>query len=171
MTETTKTQSAASRCACGCSREIASRSTFAQGHDARMVSLAVHDLVHGGAGGDYLGFLAETGTHPSTDIQDRMDRVAAAIARRFSPELSAKYVGAAHTAWAKWTARTEKSEKKAAKKEAAKTAETRVESADDVKVGRWVYPARKIVRKDGETLAFQRNTKRDGSGEWVHFSA
>lgn len=34
------------------------------------------------------------------------------------------------------------------------------------KVGRWVYPVQcKVV--NGDRVAFRRNTKRDGSGEWV----
>jgi hypothetical protein len=36
-----------------------------------------------------------------------------------------------------------------------------VEHEDTVKIGRWVYPARNI---DG---VFERNTKTDGSGEWI----
>lgn len=36
-----------------------------------------------------------------------------------------------------------------------------VEATDPVKIGRWEYPGRKV---DGK---LERNTKRDGSGEWV----
>lgn len=43
----------------------------------------------------------------------------------------------------------------------AKSAKATVKSVEPVKVGRWTYPA---MRKGGVIL---RNTKRDGSGEWV----
>lgn len=42
----------------------------------------------------------------------------------------------------------------------------RVEEQHDVKVGRWFYPARRAILDDG-TEQVQRNTARDGSGEWV----
>lgn len=35
----------------------------------------------------------------------------------------------------------------------------------DVKVGRWFYPARELHTEDGSFV--QRNTSRDGKGEWV----
>lgn len=44
---------------------------------------------------------------------------------------------------------------------AVKPAKVEFAPADDVKVGRWTYPARVV---DGNLV---RNTKRDGSGEWV----
>lgn len=42
----------------------------------------------------------------------------------------------------------------------------RVEERQDVKFGRWFYPARTAFLEDG-TEQVQRNTARDGSGEWV----
>lgn len=49
----------------------------------------------------------------------------------------------------------------ATKAEAKATKATVTKSVEPVKVGRWTYPA---MRKGGVIL---RNTKRDGSGEWV----
>lgn len=42
----------------------------------------------------------------------------------------------------------------------------RVEETQDVKVGRWFYPARRAFLEDG-TEQVQRNEARDGSGAWV----
>lgn len=42
----------------------------------------------------------------------------------------------------------------------------RVEETQDVKVGRWFYPARRAFLEDG-TEQIQRNEARDGSGAWV----
>lgn len=42
----------------------------------------------------------------------------------------------------------------------------RVEERQDVKVGRWFYPARTAFLEDG-TEQIQRNEARDGSGAWV----
>lgn len=49
-----------------------------------------------------------------------------------------------------------------ASKSAARSAKaTATASVPDVKVGRWTYPA----RRNGKVI--ERNTKRDGSGEWI----
>lgn len=53
---------------------------------------------------------------------------------------------------------TAKAEAKAASPKSGKPV---IETAGEVKVGRWTYPARLV---DG---LMERNTKRDGSGEWV----
>ena len=42
----------------------------------------------------------------------------------------------------------------------------RIVGRHDVKVGRWFYPARTAFMEDG-TEQVQRNTARDGSGDWV----
>lgn len=43
----------------------------------------------------------------------------------------------------------------------------RIEERQDVKVGRWFFPARTAYLEDGTTQV-QRNTARDGSGDWVN---
>jgi hypothetical protein len=68
-----------------------------------------------------------------------------------SAPLSYKYDNALANADANTSKRTRKTAK----------ADPVVEATDPVKVGRWEYPGRKV---DGKQ---ERNTKRDGSGEWV----
>ena len=111
--------------------------TRASGHDARMVSKA-------------LAALRED--RPYLGASGKVANYAAAVERVGSPALAQKFLDAV----AREANRAEA--KKARQGGKAKTA---WQATDDVKVGRWTYPA----RTNGKVT--QRNTKRDGSGEWV----
>lgn len=133
-------------CLCKCGRTT--RSTFAPGHDARLA---------GEVGRAMVGL-------------PEAERVAL-LAKLPSAALQAKARGVWHKAEAKIEARLEreaaKAEARATKAaEAAATPQPEwVTVEGGVKVGRWSYPA----RSNGAIT--ERNTKRDGSGEWVTVEA
>lgn len=156
---TATTASPDRQCACGCGKPIGRKSTFAMGHDARMVSLAAKSLVEST---DYLGLLGGK-IAVGDDIQARMDAVTETIEARFGKALADKYHRAAHSAWDKAVNKTVRANRPAATKRTETAGKGEVAVAiDPVKIGRWTYPA--MVNPDGSKV---RNTKRDGSGEWV----
>lgn len=136
------------QCACGCEQYVAGRATFRPGHDARMVGQLARDL----ATGDGAYVKAITGVTPAVapSTQEQIDQVANVIRIRFSPALADKVRSAATRAWE----RTNRTPAQATEE---------VAPFPDVKVGRWTYPARRV----GQVV--ERNTKRDGSGEWVSY--
>lgn len=157
----TDTKTAGRLCACGCGNPTGN--VFAPGHDARMVSLAVKATM---ATDRYLGLSTDT----YNDMQAKIDEVASEIHERFGGPLSAKYHAAAMNAWEREAAREQRRQERAARKAAkgkGKGPKTDGEFGQhpDVKIGRWTYPAR-VRLSDGRV---ERNTKRDGSGEWVEY--
>lgn len=163
---TATTASPATKCACGCGRAIGRKSTFAMGHDAKMVSLLAADLATGNLA--YTNQVLGLALNTDQDIQANMDDAAKAVEGRFGAKLATKYTNAAHSAWSKAVGKQDKAAKateakgRQAGKQAAPKAERQVVQEHTVKIGRWEYPSRKW--SDG---AYERNTKRDGSGEWV----
>lgn len=134
------------QCRCGCEQQVGATSTYRPGHDAR----------HAGIVGRQVAELLVS-KHAYVSADDVPQPEADEFAKM--PSLPLKYK-------ARYVARNilEKEERKATRMEARKAKKAdKVETTelDPIKVGRWTYPARE---RDGVT---ERNTKRDGSGEWV----
>lgn len=136
-------------CKCGC--EQATENNYCPGHDARHVSNLLGILRNGH---DDMQNPANT-----TNWDDAVQELAKTLPtqaltlkfHRAADRLADKLVRAAQR-------QNERDERHARKHAAREAATTPLE----VKVGRWTYPARLTERG-----LLERNTKRDGSGEWV----
>ena len=166
-------------CNCGCGAATSSSKTlYKPGHDARHASLVARDDAASVQEGYERQFSYE-------DLPtEALRRKARAMAERLVAQASKKaQAKASKPATKKATDRAERratailvaqEEDRHAAEEAAKRAEIEAELAaadpsyyyeeSEVKVGRWSYPAR--TYKDGKVT---RNTKRDGSGEWIAY--
>lgn len=143
----TKNLAAQSTCLCGCGQETSAKSYYRPGHDASHVSILLADII---AGKDL-----------STDV------VAKYKAGLPSDALRIKFERAV--------------DNYADRQANRKPRNSRTEWVDcdtyDYKIGRWVYPVQVKMYKvdaqglkpgqESEYLGYRRNTKRDGSGEWV----
>lgn len=112
-------------CADGCGGRVNSpRSTFLQGHDQRLISRLAVEVVEDVELSSFARKLLELDTveryDDAGDIQDRIDRVAAAVIMRFSSGLGFKFESAAHRRWELWTAKGERAAQKALKVAAPK---------------------------------------------------
>jgi hypothetical protein len=128
-------------CNCGCGQTIGKKSKFAQGHDARFVSELVTNYLAADKNSGQAKLIIECVQYELSD----------ALEAKFWKQ----YDRAVIKAEVKSAGGTVESGNKLAK--AAKSTPRTFE----VKVGRWTYPA---TKSNGKTY---RNTKRDGSGEWV----
>ena len=172
------------RCNCGCGEATSSSKTqYKPGHDARHAGMVARAMAAAKINGDttYTPALSEL---PSPKLQAK----AQAMAKRIVEQVSEKASKAARKPAPRATSKAAKADQKAAdtlaekvaaeeaahaEAEATKRAEIEAEiQADEpvsgeftVKMGRWEYPAR--YTEDGTV---ERNTKRDGSGEWIKFS-
>ncbi|QCQ57507.1 hypothetical protein SEA_SUCHA_62 [Microbacterium phage Sucha] len=131
-------------CLCGCGQTTSPKANYRPGHDASHVSLLLatiidHQDLSQGAVKEYLKAL------PTPALQAKLQKAVDNFAGRQA---------------AKKAPRTPKAE--------AKT-EWVDSDTDEFKAGRWTYPVQELIdpSKPEETLAYRRNTKRDGSGEWV----
>jgi hypothetical protein len=95
-------------CGCGCGQAVNPRSTFRQGHDARMVSqLACAVVGHSGwSKADpvvptVFGAAAAERITGSNDIQARIDEAAKLVEQHFGPALADKFHSAAMNGWDK----------------------------------------------------------------------
>lgn len=147
-------------CLCGCGQTTGPKSMFKQGHDARLVSLTVYATVYGTA--DMPSVVLPDDYNEQGDIQWRIDLVAEHIKRTLGDKLANKFFNAAMNGWDK-AVRSKNGLDAPAPVNTAdqRQPEPTIEGAEPVKVGRWTYPARRV---DGH---LERNTKRDGSGEWI----
>lgn len=154
-----KATAANTPCACGCGKGVNRGRQFLPGHDARMVSQLAAAVV-GSSGWTKAepkvpafgqGWAEVVGDQ---DIQHRIDLAANLVERNFSSALGAKAHRAMMSGW-------DKAVKGSAPKAAPRKPGKAWKVHPAVKVGRWEYPA----RSDGRSI--ERNTKRDGSGEWV----
>lgn len=168
-------------CRCGCGEATSSSKTqYKPGHDARHAGIVARDIAES-ASTQYM----ERVTADSDLGSEALIRKAHAMAERLlqkakAPQDRKPSKAAGKKADKKATAALVAQEEAAhAAAEAEKRAaiEAELEASDDaddlapvstVKVGRWDYPARAARTEDGETYLV-RNTKRDGSGEWVVF--
>lgn len=127
-------------CRCGCGSMIPGKSNYKPGHDAR-----------------HAGQVARAMSAVSSDSWESL------LDTLPSEPLQRKALGMAERLVAK--AEAKKSARREIKAEVEQVIEAEREtwtSIDPVQVGRWTYPARKDA--DGNV---ERNTKRDGSGEWI----
>lgn len=133
-------------CLCGCNQQTSPKANYRPGHDAAHVSFLLATIVNHGdfsqaAVAEYAKAL------PSMPLRQKLERAVDNFVARQS----------------------------------AKPRQSRTEwvdcDTDDYKIGRWTYPVQvEMYREDApglkpgqesEYLYFRRNTKRDGSGEWV----
>lgn len=151
---TTNTTEPVKVCGCGCNTPVGKRSSFAPGHDARMVSNVVQAAVNDGViiapALRNEPSLIEGSGYTQLDIAERIKLAGKAIEQAFSPALATKFDNAAHKAWSKavGTANdTETAGGRTRKPRAAKPKEARRLSAaievGKVKVGRWTYEAKR----------------------------
>lgn len=133
-------------CDCGCNNLTRTpEARFLPGHDQRLVSIIGRKLAEARIAEDY----------------DEVTKIVGEQAQRW-PNLEDKIE---HRAWKLESEMIKKASKKAAKMHAAVQAlDEELETTGEltVKVGRWEYPA-----KMNNLGLVWRNTKRDGSGEWV----
>lgn len=181
MTQTTSPQSlqdpnaSTTECYCGCGLP-SGKGIYRQGHDAKHVSRLAALVLEANDEGTHLGY--------DQDLYDEARKVLA----RSSANLVAKFEAVVVRRVDKAEAKQNRAAKRAnnsrslspkeADRKAAKALEVQPEpmwnddfhgptkwNHGEVKVGRWTYPSRQY--EDGLIV---RNTKRDGSGEWVEFS-
>ncbi|QXJ40735.1 hypothetical protein [Curtobacterium phage Parvaparticeps] len=144
-------------CKCGCRENVAGKSVYRPGHDARHVSrlLATADEVF-------------NRTNALTELVQR------AKSELPSTALYAKFIRALDK---KNPSESGYAENEAEQIEATEYGQrlednygnvatvNRVTGIPDIKVGRWFYPARELHTDLG--VETQRNEKRDGTGEWI----
>lgn len=133
-------------CECSCGNLTRTpEAKFLPGHDQRLVSRIAQDLAHARISEDY----------------DKVTFIVGEQAQRW-PNLSDKIENAAWKLESKLIKQAAKKSKKMNAALAALDAELEATGELTVKVGRWDYPA-----KLSNAGLVMRNTKRDGSGEWV----
>lgn len=133
-------------CECGCNNLTRSpEAKFLPGHDQRLVSRIAQDLAHARISEDYA----------------KVTFIVGEQAQRW-PNLSDKIENAAWKLEAKLVKQAQKRSKQL--HAAVEDLDAELETAGEltVKVGRWEYPA-----KMNNLGLVWRNTKRDGSGEWI----
>lgn len=126
-------------CLCGCGVQVGGKSRYRPGHDARHAGNVARTLAKQILAGEY-----KTVGDASIDPMDGID----------SERLRGKVLAIAEGI-------VDKASKSSTK------ATTRWVDADPIKKGRWTYPARRLEGGPASGQV-QRNTARDGSGEWVN---
>lgn len=165
------TESTTTTCKCGCGQRTTSGSTYRPGHDAKHVSMLIKTLwdLDAFRGNDAPAAAITTqtalATLPSSALKTKF---MAALTRKVEKE------------WARFTAQSARGAEKAVchfgwhpdefwsgQTVTALATKTPV-TADggEIKVGRWTYPT---GSRPGQGTIY-RNTKRDGSGDWVKVS-
>lgn len=133
-------------CDCGCNNLTRSpEAKFLPGHDQRLVSRIAQDLAHARISEDYA----------------KVTFIVGEQAQRW-PNLSDKIENAAWKLEAKLVKQAQKRSKQLHAAVEDLDAELETTGELTVKVGRWEYPA-----KMNNLGLVWRNTKRDGSGEWI----
>ncbi|QLF82743.1 hypothetical protein SEA_CICADA_63 [Microbacterium phage Cicada] len=137
-------------CLCGCGQNTGPKANYRPGHDAAHVSVLLGDFI---AKGD----LSQVALKPY-------------LAALPSDALKIKLQKAVDNFAAKKAGK----KPRAAKVERTEWVEV---DTDEYKLGRWTYPVQALMIKEGIEPAYpgeeseykelRRNTKRDGSGEWV----
>ena len=133
-------------CECSCGNLTRTpEAKFLPGHDQRLVSRIAQDLAHARIDEDY----------------DKVTFIVGEQAQRW-PNLSDKVENAAWKLEAKLVKQAQKRSKQLHAAVEDLDAELETTGELTVKVGRWEYPA-----KMNNLGLVWRNTKRDGSGEWI----
>lgn len=191
-TQTATTEINAKTCNCGCKAPVGKKSIYRPGHDAKHVSIIIDSLWNNvewteGTTGESDSAVSMTvaayGVFPTTALQTKFIN---ALSRKIDKEWS-KYCTASLSKSAKireqasckfgWhpdefyyglkadleTATVPNSQTPVeAPVEEAPAQEISIDGGE-IKVGRWTYPTGSVPGND----TIYRNTKRDGSGEWV----
>lgn len=159
-------------CQCGCGESTSSSKTFYRpGHDARHAGIVARDDAASAQEGherqfSYEDLPTEALRTKARAMAERLVAKATKAPQDRKPKQDAKAAG--NKADKKATAELVRQEEEAhAAEEAAKVPTPEWDDnlefqIGETKVGRWTYPTRTFP--DGKVL---RNTKRDGSGEWV----
>lgn len=144
------------KCNCGCGENVAGKSNYRPGHDARHAGLVARAAVESfDAGQGHWDSKEFYGSLPSPELRDKaLAQVRRIIAKRAKAEAQGKAKGD-----------TNISSLRGSRKRDVEP-QTGTDSGLVVKVGRWTYPARKL-----ENGTAERNTARDGGGEWVKVSS
>lgn len=131
-------------CRCGCNLPtVRPDAMFLQGHDQRLVSILAHELIDSNLSEWNLELLKLSNWDERVDIQLRIDKVVAAVARVFSTGLAVKTDSAAMRLWELENKRTEAAARKAERKANKSAAKTKADAPKTlrVKIGRWTYEA------------------------------
>lgn len=152
--------SALGECECGCGNLTrTAQAKFLPGHDQRLVSRIAQDLAHARISEDYskVTFIVGEQAQRWPNLSDKVENAAW--------KLEAKLVKArakSNGLTARQIIRANKIGEEIAERMAKVMAAEVTENGFTVKVGRWDYPA-----KLSNAGLVMRNTKRDGSGEWI----
>ncbi|QGH80716.1 hypothetical protein SEA_ZANELLA_59 [Microbacterium phage Zanella] len=137
-------------CLCGCGQETSAKANYRPGHDAAHVSVLLADFIGKGdlSQGALKPYLAAL---PSDALKFKLQKAV----DNFATKKAGKAPRAAKETRDEWVD----------------------VDTDEYKLGRWTYPVQALMLKEGiapkhpgeesEYKDLRRNTKRDGSGEWV----
>lgn len=155
------------RCNCGCGEATSSAKTqYKPGHDARHASSIGKDLA------DFWKLNGEGVSHNMLDElgSDKLRAKAVSMAKRIVEKPEAKITKSAAKTPAKVQETSSESPQEVYGKTAAPAEEpmwTEYETGITARVGRWEYPGRRYFDSDINEWLYERNSKRDGSGEWL----
>lgn len=156
-------------CFCGCDEAVAGKAIYRPGHDARHVSQLVKGYWDPTNPRTVQEFMANVGVLlPSQPLQFkaqqmyiRMELKAAKPKRQTTNQRAEAKALPTHDP----EGHLYEEFVQAVEAEEARVEAIRFQEVPDVKVGRWFYPAREVYTDNG--IHTERNSKRDGSGEWV----
>lgn len=148
------------QCLCLCGQNVAGKANYRPGHDARHAGQTGRAAVEAfDAGQGHWDSKEFYGHLPSPELRDKALRVARkAIEKRARAEAQGKAKGDANLSSLKGSRRTDDQPQVGTSEALTVTGAA--------KIGRWWYPARGLSNG-----TFERNTARDGSGEWVKIHA
>lgn len=160
-------------CNCGCGEATSSSKTnYKPGHDARHVGIVARDIASSAQ--PFFERVTSDEDLPSEKLRAKAHAMAERLlakATKTPQDRKPQSEGKAKKADKKATAALVAQEEIAhAAEEASKVPEPMWNDDVTVRVGRWDYPARYQILEDGSSKV-ERNTKRDGSGEWIHTDA
>ena len=147
MSTQPQTIAATSTCLCGCGQATSPKANYRPGHDAAHVSNLLATIVnHGDFSQEAVAEYAKA--LPSMPLRQKLEHAVNNYAER-QADKSNRPSRQSRTEWVDC-------------------------DTHDYKIGRWVYPVQVEMYRRGlepgqelEYLDFRRNTKRDGSGEWI----
>lgn len=144
-------------CGCGCKTQVAGKSIFKQGHDARMVSHLVGSVVGSSKDGQtppaFTVDQVATATG-SEDIQYRINETAKAVESHFGAPLAAKFHQAAMNGWTNYDKKDQAAAAKVAKKAEREAATAARKAANaDKKAAAEAAKAAKAVEKAAKAQA------------------
>lgn len=138
-----------SECRCGCSESVAPRKSYRPGHDARHVSILLDGL--------------KSDAEQNAESLISMNSLRVAMRELDTPALKLKLQRAVDRC----------NDRRLGSRTVTRPVSSEGFEYGQVRVGRWDYPARTRVNSNTQEIfpdSMERNTKRDGSGEWVPVS-